>query len=130
MKPLLTIFTLVFTVMFSSTSYAEWTKVSEDTMGNTFYVDFERIRKHGGYVYWWDLTDFLKPTRHGDLSGTIYKQGDCKLFQEKWLSLSFYKQPMGGGTGDTVPVPKKHKDWISPPRNSSAAKVLKAVCSR
>jgi len=30
---------------------------------NTTYVDFERIRKHGGYVYWWDLLDRLKPTK-------------------------------------------------------------------
>ena len=30
MVSLLTIFTLVFTVMFSSTSFAEWTKVEEN----------------------------------------------------------------------------------------------------
>jgi hypothetical protein len=42
---------LTFTVMFSSTSFSGWTKVTESVDGNTFYVDFERIRKHGGYVY-------------------------------------------------------------------------------
>ena len=45
MKRTLTIFTLVFTVMFSSASFAGWTKVAESVKGNTFYVDFERIRK-------------------------------------------------------------------------------------
>ena len=73
MKSLLTIFTLVFTVIFSSPSFAKWEKVTEDTMGNTFYVDFERIRKHGGYVYWWDLTNLLKPDKDGDWSYKIYK---------------------------------------------------------
>ena len=60
-KPLL-IFTLLFsTLMFSTPSYGEWTEVSSNVYGDPFYVDFERIRKHGGYVYFWILTDFLKP---------------------------------------------------------------------
>ena len=39
MKKLLTIPILLFTLMFSSTSYAEWTKVSQNVNG-VFYVDF------------------------------------------------------------------------------------------
>jgi len=36
--------TLVFSLtVFSSTSYAEWTEVSENVDGDTYYVDFERI---------------------------------------------------------------------------------------
>ena len=73
----LTLITLVFTLMFSSTSFAEWTKVGESVKGNTFYVDFERIRKHGGYVYWWDLSDLLEPDKYGGLSAKMYNQGDC-----------------------------------------------------
>ena len=46
MKKLALLATLLFSVMFSSASYAEWTKVNADTRGNTFDVDFERIRKH------------------------------------------------------------------------------------
>ena len=53
MKKLLFIFTLVCsTVGFSSPSFAEWTKIGENVYGTTFYVDFTRIRKHDGYVYW------------------------------------------------------------------------------
>jgi len=61
MKKLILIL-LFSTVMFSSPSYAEWTKVNKDADGNTNYVDFERIRKHVGYVYYWELSDYLKPT--------------------------------------------------------------------
>ena len=56
---------LVPTVMFSSPSYAKWTKVSENVDGDILYVDFERIRKHGGYVYYWRLRDGLKPSPVG-----------------------------------------------------------------
>ena len=65
MKKLTLIFTLlVSTVMFSSPSYSEWTNVGESVEnGTTFYVDFERIRKHGGYVYFLWLSDYLKPDK-------------------------------------------------------------------
>ena len=114
--------------MFSSSSYAEWTKVDESVDGDKFYVDFERIRKHDGYVYFWDLTDFLKPNKWWSLSGKTYKQGDCKLFRFKSLSYSFHKEPMGGGNGD-VQEPFK-KDWMYPPPDSSAESILKQVCNR
>ena len=116
MKTLLTIFTLVFTLMFPSTSFAEWKKIASTGGGaTTFYVDFERIRKHDGYVYWWDLTDYLKPTKFGHLSNKTYKQGDCKLFRFKNLSYSFHKEPMGGGTGDVQEPVKKSQGWKYPP---------------
>ena len=63
MKSLTRILALTFSVMFSSTSFAGWTKVAENVSGDTFYVDFERIRKHGGYVYYWRLSDLLKPNK-------------------------------------------------------------------
>ena len=54
MKKLTLIFTLLFsTVMFSSTSSAEWTEIGENVGRDTYYVDFERIRKVDGYVYFW-----------------------------------------------------------------------------
>ena len=127
MKTLIIFLALTFSVMFSSSSYAGWTKVGESVSGNTFYVDFERIRKHDGYVYWWELIDFLKPTS-GMLSGEIYKQGDCKLFRLKRLSVSFHNEPMGGGTGETVNEPDK--EWRYPSPNSIKEVILKQVCNR
>jgi hypothetical protein len=129
MKSLLLIFTLIFsTLMFSSPSYAKWTKVSKNVKGNTYYVDLERIRKHDGYVYWWQLGDYLKPTKYGDLSSKTYNQVDCKLFRFKSLSYSFHKEPMGGGTGVMDNVPDK--EWRYPSPNSVNEIILKSVCSR
>ncbi len=114
--------------MFSSPSYAKWTEVSKSVSGTTFYVDFERIRKHDGYVYYWYLTDYLKPTEEGKLSGKIYLQGDCKLFRFKGLSYSFHKEPMGGGTGKSYNP--KNPQWDYPPPTSTSEIILKSVCSR
>ncbi len=127
MKTLLTISTLIFTVIFSSTSFAGWTKVDTNSVGDTFYVDFERIRKNDGSVYFWVLSDYLKPTKYGDLSSKVYYEGDCKLFRMMRLSSSYHKQPMGGGTGD---VNTLKQDWSYPSPNSVIETILKKVCSR
>ena len=119
---------LVSTVMFSSPSYAKWTKVSENVDGDILYVDFERIRKHDGFVYYWELWDLLKPNQVGTLSAKVYNQGDCKLFRIKSLSVAFHKEPMGGGTGNTVNEPDK--EWRYPPPNTSVETALKSICNR
>ena len=128
MKNLLIIFTLLFsTVFFSSPSYAEWTKVDEGASGDTYYVDFERIQKHGGFIYFWYIRDYLNPETNGDLSGKEYRQGDCKLFRYKILSSSFHKEPMGGGTSFPHPF-FLIEDWKST-GNSIDGTILKSVCS-
>ena len=128
MKKLTLIFTLLFsTAMFSSPSFAEWTKVGKNVDGNTFYVDFDRIRKHGGYVYFWRLTDLLKPDKEGGLSYKTYQQGDCKLFRFKYLSFSSHKEPMGRGT-PSASSNTPDKDWTYPSPNSSIENILKSVC--
>ena len=127
MNTLLTILTLVFTMMFSSPSSAVWTKVDESEIGN-HYVDFDKIRKYDGFVYFWTLFDLLKPDPDGDLSYKNYKQGDCQLFRFKSLSFSFHKEPMGGGTGETGNP--KNPEWNYPSPNSGDEMTLKLVCSR
>ena len=91
-------------------------------------MDFERIRKVDGYVYWWGLIDRSKPNKHGIISSKLYRQGDCKLFRWKGLSWSWHKEPMGGGSGETNNDPDK--EWKYPPPNSLNETTLKIVCSR
>ena len=113
--------------MFSSTSYADWKNVGKNVEGDTFYVDFERIRKHDGYVYWWELSDYLEPEL-GDLSHKLYKQCDCRVFRSRNLSFSFHKEPMGGGTGQVIEPTGEQKNWIYPSPNSMNELILKTVC--
>jgi len=101
--------------------------VSESTSGTVFYVDFERIRKHGGHVYFWDLSDYEKPLSGGFLSDKSYNQGDCALFRYKPLRLTFHEEPMGGGAGIQYP---SDKDWTYPAPNSVNEEILQSVCNR
>ena len=130
MKKLLLISTLLFsTLIFSTPSYGEWTKVTTNVDGTTFYADLDRIRKHDGYVYWWDLTDYLKP-KNGYFSSKFYIQGDCKLFRMKDVSALFYKEPMGKGPGLDVEIQGKYGNWKYPPPNTAGEEILKLVCGQ
>ena len=128
MKSLTLIFALTLSVMFSSSGSAGWTKVGTFPDGDTFYVDFERIRKHGGYVYYWRLVDYLKPDKWGDSSAQMYVQGDCKLLRSKTLAWSTYTRPMGRGDHSTF-INKPNKNWTYPRPNSVSESDLKSVCA-
>ena len=129
MKKITLLTTLVFSLMiFSSTCFAEWTKVDEDWLG-TFYVDFASMRKVDGHVYFWRLSDFLKPDADGELSYKIYTQGDCKLFRYKVLGVSAHKQTMGEGTGEVAEPVKELEGWIYPRPNTVGETSLKKVCT-
>ena len=93
--------------------------------GNTFYVDFERIRYHDGYVYSWVLEELFKPDKDGDLSYKSYLQGDCELFRYKRLSHSYHKELMGGGTANHASPPDK---WTYPSPDSVSETILNSVC--
>ena len=129
MKSLLTILTLLFTLMFSSTSFAGWTKVSENVSGNIFYVDFENIRKNDSYLYYWQLLDRIKPTSYGDLSTKRLFEVDCNIpHRERSVAATYHTQPMGRGnpsTTDNTP-----SEWYRYPPNSSGAIIIELVCGR
>ena len=61
MKNFLLLSTLTLSLMFSAGASAEWTEVAEGIDGDTYYVDFDRIRKVNGLVYFWLIEDLLEP---------------------------------------------------------------------
>ena len=128
MKYLLLSSTLTLSLLFSSVSSAEWSITGATVTGHTTYIDFDRIRKNGGYVYAWTLTDYLKPTKHGDMSNKIYREVDCKAFRYRALTIIFYKQPMGEGNADTNPA--IDKEWEYPPPESIGELVVNTVCAQ
>ena len=88
----------IILIILSSQSFAEWTKVIVSPGGNTWYVDFDRIRKDGDYVYYWELNDKPKKDKFGNMSAINYKQVDCQLLAFKFLSDKYFTKPMGQGS--------------------------------
>ena len=124
MKKITILLVIIFTFLFSTTSWGEWSLVTENEGGNSYY-DKDRVRKSGKYLYFWRLTDFLKPT-NGGLSQTSYIQLDCSIFRYKNLSVNTYKNLKGEGkvVMEFDPTDK----WYYPPPNSIPEIMYNKVC--
>ena len=53
-------------------SLAEWTEVVTNKAGNT-YVDLDNIKKVDDFVFFWAVTDFLKPLENQYFSSKVMK---------------------------------------------------------
>ena len=116
---------LASTVALASPVFAGWTAVAE-AGGNTWYVDFDTIKENDGYVYYWEMTDMLKPFENGTLSGKFLKEVDCDIPRKfRNLSVVFYKQPMAGGNGDSYNPPN---EWNYPSPNSVGEFLTNKAC--
>jgi len=122
----LTISVLLFCILSITPSFANWDWLSENMFGDTYSVDFDRIKKRDEFVYFKRLDDYLKQTETGDWSAIINIQADCILFRQKLLNGTFFKKPMGKGPGDIISP--KNPEWIYPTQNSPNEIILKEVC--
>ena len=127
-KPFLVLTVLVSTVFSSSPSYAEWTEVGTHVDGHKYYVDFETIKKNGGYIYYWRLRDYIKPDKWGDFSSKVFQQVDCKLSKYIVLGDSYHTGPMGGGETSTSSN-DPDTEWSNIVPGSIGELVQKSVCS-
>ena len=117
---------LLFSILISFNSYGEWVEISKSSVsGDTFYIDDETINERGGYVYYWILQDSLKPDDFGNKSAKAYYEGDCIVKRLKYLSLTFYTQPMGGGNYTSESV---GNEWEYPSPDSIGEGLLDYVC--
>jgi len=127
MNKLHTFIILLCSLMISSLSFGEWTKVAISAQGDSYYLDFDRIRKHNGSYYYWTLTDFLQPLGSKFMSVTSYSQAECGTFAYKQLNVNFFKQPMSKGIGETL---SEESEWMYPSPTSAWEIVLKEVCDQ
>ena len=124
MKKITLLLVLIFTFLFSNTSWGEWNYGSEGGIGK-YYYDKDRVRKSVKYLYFWLLTDYIKPM-DGTLSVTNYTQLDCSIFRFTILKYQTYNKSMGEGkmTTDLTPPDK----WIYPQPNSSIEVMFNEIC--
>ena len=128
MKTLLLTSSLTLSLLFSSGSWAEWTLVvGAFDNSRTHYIDFDRIRKVKGLVYYWDLRDLLEPSSAGDLSHKIYTKADCDTMRSMKLSFSAYNLPMAEGAANITFTPDPNWDYAQP--DSVLENTLQVVCA-
>ncbi len=115
-------------VICSTPSLAEWKKVGENVNGNNYYINFETIKKKNGYVYYWVMSDYLKPDKWKDMSSKTLYEADCKTpKRERKIYATYHAQPMGKGEPSTVSP--ETRDWNYAPPDSVSELMLEIVCN-
>ena len=122
MKTLLLILSLI---LFSNTSFAEWKSVSFSNDAIT-YVDTARIKKRGGFVYFWELVDVVD-TKKITLfkSFRAYNKADCFDLSYTALQTEYFKTHMAKGTSFQSAGQQKKK-YATP--NSVMERAINYVC--
>ena len=110
---------------------AKWQYVTQNTIGTEYYIENSSIKKNNGYVYYWVIANYLKPSKTGDLSSKSLEQLDCNVpRKQKTLSAIFYTGPMGTENSVQIPPEMMNKqDWRYFDPNSSMTTVIDYVCS-
>ena len=119
---------ILFFTSLNTPVLAGWTEVENNDKGDKFYVDFERLRKFDGMSYFWQLSDYGKVSKFGDLSALNYYQGDCRLFRYKILQFQTFDGRMGNGNNTADMRPSR--GWEFPNPDSIMEDVLGAVCRK
>ena len=91
MKKITILLVIIFTFLFSTTSWGDWNYVTESVDGDKFYYDKDRVRKSGKFLYVWLLMDYLKPV-NGGLSTIVYSELDCSILRFKYLKIQIYNK--------------------------------------
>jgi hypothetical protein len=68
MKKITLLLVIIFTFLFSTTSWGEWSYVTKNVDGVKYYYDKDRVRKSGKYLYFWELLDYIKPLLYSGYS--------------------------------------------------------------
>ena len=118
---------LILTFLFPVSSFADWTKVTSTKAGDSFYIDVKTIKESNGLVYYWTISDYLKPTSAGALSAKLLKEVNCNTpRKQRALSASYYSTPMGKGT--PLVTDNKEQEWLYSQPNTVIKIMIDEAC--
>ena len=128
MKKITILLVIIFSFLFSTTSWGDWNYVVENKSGSKFYYDKDRVRKSGKFIYFWELQDYIKPSEMGDLSYTGYTELDCSIFRFKTLKFQTYNKSMGEGEQTSEFTPKD--EWEYPTPGTVIEGMVNKICKK
>ena len=119
---------LFFSLALSFNSYGEWTEISSNVKGDSYYINLETIKKINGYVNYWQLDDSASGLQSGEIYSAKSKiEINCIDEGMRMKGVIYYSENMGKGeiyfTDNSPPT-----DWGYPPPSSSYFKLLSFAC--
>lgn len=113
----------------SAASLPGWVSFSVTADGATNYLNENTIKKEGGFVTLWVLTDRIKPIKHpqGELvySDLVFAKFDCLNKRIQLLEVKSFSQGMTQGkeVGEAIRA-KPNQPWIDVKKTSPLYPIL------
>ena len=110
-----------------------WKKAASTVdSSSTWYYDKKTVFKVGGFIYFWQLTDYKKIV-DGEGSVITHSMVNCDTYEMRWIIVASYSSHMGKGKIVTaVILPEFDKDYFKwdyyDPENTTQGALLKKVC--
>lgn len=117
----------VLLLAISLPSFAEWVKLAEN-VEMTFRIDLATILIDGNFRQVSELHDLKQRGKQGEMSRRVLMEYDCKGEQHRLLSLTTHSEPMA--EGNVLISVSRASDWHTIVTGTSAAAILKRVCSK
>ena len=128
MKRLLITIFLLLTL--PSTSFAKWTFVISSNE-EKHYIDYEKIKTRGEYLYYWELTDKINPTleeiqNSQFLSYIKYIKVNCSISAYMNMQITTFKYLYGNGKSRTE---QPDSAWRYAIPGTTAEYLINVVCN-
>lgn len=131
---------LILLAAIDCTAEAEWIRIGDDDK-KTVYADTTSIQSKADKVEMLELHDYKQRQYSSEdirfrslvlfVSEKRRVEYDCKNGRARPRHFSFYQEPMGELTGDTMPlsVTTDYKEWVAVSPDTIAALLLKFACA-
>lgn len=123
MKIILTFFVLLF----SSSVFGEWFKITQDSKGYEHFIDLKKININGHERSYYWLENYPETDEWGSSSALTYELIDCRILRIQRFKYIFYSGFMGKGkiTSEYDLEPT----WVYPTPDSVMEARISFVCN-
>ena len=118
---------LVCLLMLAGSAWAEWVVYTNNDEA-TFYFDPSTIRKDGNLRRVWELHDFRRRDKDGEMSLRTRQEYDCKQERQRFLGGSTHSEPMAGGK--PLRTAGESNDWDGVAPGTVGERMLNLVCAK
>ncbi len=121
-------FITIFALLFSSSVFAEWTKIITSVKGDSLYIDIRTIKIVDDIRFFLYMQDYVRPTEFGDLSSRSYAELNCNNMMSRDLIKDYFSLPLAEGPTTEGSGQIKNPQWKYFAPDSTGGILRIAVC--
>ena len=107
---------------------AGWKEVSKNVEYTSYYVDAEKLKRAGKFIFIWYLVDHVEPRNTGDMSEIHYLKILCRDMRYMRLKSIYFGGNMGMGQVTDDYVPLNFDQWQFPREGTAFSIVVGYAC--